>query len=138
MAGTFSDFLELEVLDQIFGAAAYTAPVTLYVGLWTSPLTDASTSLTAGEVSGGSYARVAVTNNKTNWSVAAAGALANDVAFTFPQASGSWGTVTYMGIFDVASGAGNMLGWADLVTAKAVGSGDTAQFAIGDIDITLD
>lgn len=135
--GSFNDFLENEILDQIFGAQAYTAPATLYIGLWTSALTDASTGSTAGEVSGGSYARVAFTNNKTNWTTASGGALDNAVAITFAQATASWGTVSYVGICDAAT-VGNMLGWAALTTAKAVGSGDTAQFAVGALDVTLD
>ena len=138
MAGSFSDFLELEVLDHVFGAAAYTAPVTIYVGLWTSALTDASTGATAGEVSGGSYARVAVTNNATNFPAASAGAKSNGTAVTFPTATASWGTVTYVGLLDsVTLGAGNLLAWADLTTSKTISSGDTASFAAGDIDFTL-
>ena len=35
MAG-FSDYLEDKVLDHVFGGTAYTAPSTLYVGLYTS------------------------------------------------------------------------------------------------------
>ena len=41
------------------------------------------------------------------------------------------------GIFDAAT-AGNLLYWADLTVSKTVGSGDTAEFAVGDIDITED
>jgi hypothetical protein len=137
MAGTFSDFLENELLDHVFAAASYSPPATHYIGLWTSALSDSSDSLSAGEVSGGSYARVAVTANATNWPAAAAGAIANGVQFNFPTATGSWGTVTYGGIFDVASGAGNMLAWFDLTASKTIGSGDDSNFAVGDIDITL-
>ena len=136
MAGSFSDFLELEVLDHVFGAAAYTAPVTIYVGLWTAALADASTGSTANEVSGGSYARVAVTNNATNFPAASAGAKSNGTAVTFPAATASWGTVTHVGLLDAAS-AGNLLAWADLTTSKTISSGDTASFAVGDIDFTL-
>ena len=136
MAGSFSDFLELEVLDHVFGAAAYTAPVTIYVGLWTAALADASTGSTANEVSGGSYARVAVTTNATNFPAASAGAKSNGTAVTFPAATASWGTVTHVGLLDAAS-AGNLLAWADLTTSKTISSGDTASFAVGDIDFTL-
>ena len=136
MAGSFSDFLELEVLDHVFGAAAYTAPVTIYVGLWTAALTDASTGSTASEVSGGSYARVAVTNNATNFPAASAGAKSNGTAVTFPAATASWGTVTHVGLLDAAT-TGNMLAWADLTTSKTISDGDTASFAVGDIDFTL-
>lgn len=64
-------------------------------------------------------------------------AIANDGAITFPTASASWGTVTHFGVFD-ASTAGNLLYWGALTTSKAVGSGDTASFAVGELDVTLD
>ena len=35
MAGSFSDFLELELLDHVFGNASYSAPATISFGLWT-------------------------------------------------------------------------------------------------------
>lgn len=76
MAGSFSDFLELEVLDHVFGNAAYTAPATISFGLWTATLTDASTGATAGEPAGSGYDRVDMTNNSTNFPAAAPGAFA--------------------------------------------------------------
>ena len=135
--GSFSNFLENEVLDHLFGKATYTAPATLYVGLWKAALSDSSSGSTANEVSGGSYVRKAVTNNNTNWPTASGGAKANGTAITFVTATASWGTVTYFAILDAAS-AGNILGWGQLTVAKTIGSGDTASFAVGDLDITLD
>ena len=35
---SFSNYLENKVLLHVFGATAYTAPATLYVGLYTSTL----------------------------------------------------------------------------------------------------
>ena len=134
MAGSFSNFLELELLDHVFGAAAYTAPATLYVALYTAAPSDTGGGT---EVTGGAYARVAVTNNATNFPAAAAGAKANGTAITFPTATANWGTVVAFGILD-ASGGGNLLAWADLTASKAVNSGDTASFAVNDLDITLD
>ncbi len=140
--GSFSDFLELKLLDHVFSAATYTAPVTVYVGLVTTLPNDASTSgaLTPGvEVSGGAYARVAVTNNATNWPAAAAGAKANGTAITFPAPTANWGVVVGFFIADVASGAGNILAWGSITPNKTVNNGDPApSFAIGDLDLTLD
>jgi hypothetical protein len=133
VAGSFSDFLELELLDHVFGNAAYTAPATLYVSLFTATPSDTGGGT---EATGGSYARVAVTNNATNWPAAAAGAKANGTAITFPTASASWGVVTQFGIHD-ASTAGNLLVWGDLTASKTIDSGDTASFAVGELDITL-
>ena len=137
--GSFSDYLEKEILDHVLGGADYSRPATVYIGLWTAALNDASTGSTANEVSGGSYARKSVTNNSTNWP-AASGTTAtksNGTAITFVTATASWGTVTHFAILDAAT-AGNILGWAQLTASKAIGSGDTASFAIGDLDVTLD
>ena len=135
--GSFSDYLELEILDHILGGADYARPATVYIGLWTSALSDASTGSSAGEVSGGAYARVSVTNNNTNWPAASSGAKANGTAITFTQATAGWGTVTHFAILD-ASTAGNILGWGALTASKTIENGDTASFAIGDLDVTLD
>lgn len=134
MAGSFSNFLELELLDHVFGNAAYSAPATLYVALFTATPSDTGGGT---EVSGGSYARKDVTNNATNFPAAAAGAKSNGTAITFVTATASWGVVTQFGIFD-ASTNGNLLAWGDLTASKTVDSGDTVSFAVGDLDITLD
>jgi len=133
--GSFTNFLENEILDHIFGNAAYSSPATLYVGLSTSSITDAGGNIT--EPVGGSYARVAITNNATNFPAASGGAKSNGTEITFPSATGSWGTVIDFFISDAASG-GNILGYGTLSIPKAISSGDTAKFAVGDLDITLD
>jgi len=139
MAGTFSDFLELELLDHVFGAAAYTAPATLSFGLWTATLSDTSTGATAGEPSGNGYDRVDVTNNATNFPAAAAGAKSNGTAISgWAAVGGNWGTITHGAATDSSTpGAGNITGWFDLTVSKVINDGDTASFAIGDFDVTL-
>ncbi|HWO72743.1 MAG TPA: hypothetical protein VNN21_04225, partial [Dehalococcoidia bacterium] len=67
---------------------------------------------------------------------ASGGAKSNGAAITFPQATANWGTVVAFGIFDASTG-GNLIAWADLMSSVAVNSGQTAQFAVGDLDITL-
>lgn len=134
MSGSKSDFLENELLDHVLGNAAYSAPATVYVALYTGAPTDAGGGT---EVSGGSYARSAVTNNATNWPAASGGAKANGTEITFPEATGDWGEVVAFGIFDAES-AGNLLYWADLTANKTINSGDTAKFAVGELDVTED
>jgi hypothetical protein len=136
MAGTKSNYLEDEILDHILSAATWTAPATTYIGLWTAALSDTSTGATAGEVSGGSYARVALTNNATNWPASSAGAKSNGIAIDFGTASANWGTVTHFCIVDSASGAGNILYHGDLTASKVINNGDSAQFPIGDLDVS--
>jgi hypothetical protein len=134
VAGSFSDYLELEVLDHVFGAATYTPPATIYVALFTVAPTDAGGGT---EVSGGGYARLGVTNNATNFPAASSGAKTNGTDFTFGTATGAnWGTVVAVGLFDALSG-GNLLAWADLTVNKSVDDGDTASFPAGDLDFTL-
>jgi len=106
------------------------------VGLWTASLSDSSTGSTAGEPSGGSYARVSVTNNSSNFDAASGGATANTNLITFPMATASWGTVTYVGICDASTG-GNLIAYADLGTSISVAQYDTVIFKPGDLDITL-
>lgn len=133
MAGK-SDYLENAVLAKVFNATAFPATATIHVALFTAAPTDAGGGT---EVATGSYARVAVTANTTNFPAPSGGAIANGTAITFPTASASWGVVTHFGLFD-ASTAGNLLYWGALTASKTVDSGDTVSFAIGDLDVTED
>lgn len=133
--GSFSDFLEDELLDHVFGNASYTAPASTYIALSTADPLDTGAGLT--EPVGNGYARVNFTNNATNWPAASGGAKSNGTAITFATATGSWGTVTHVAIMDASSG-GNMLAHDDLTTSKAITTDDTASFPVGDLDITLD
>lgn len=134
MAGSKSNFLELELLDHVLGAAVYTAPGTVHVALYTAAPTDAGGGT---EVTGGSYARVGVTNNATNWPAAAAGAKSNGTVITFPTATADWGTIVAFAILDAGSG-GNFLYWATLTANRDVLTGDVASFAIGTLVVTED
>lgn len=136
MPSGFSDYFENKVVGYLFGNVAYSLPATYYVGLWTASLSDSSTGSTAGEPSGGAYARVAVTNNSSNFDAASGGATANTNLITFPMATASWGTVTYVGICDASTG-GNLIAYADLGTSISVAAYDTVIFKPGDLDITL-
>lgn len=134
MAGSKSDYLENEILDHVLGGADYSRPGTVYIALYTVAPTDAGGGT---EVSGGDYARVAVTNNTTNWPAASSGSKSNGTAFTFTQATADWGTVVAFGILDALT-SGNLLYWGDLTASKSVESGDTAEFAASGITITED
>ena len=134
MAGGKSDFLELELLDHVLGNAAYSAPATVYIALYTATPSDAGGGT---EVSGGSYVRKSVANNATQWPAAAAGAKANGEIIEFVEASADWGEIQAFGIFDAES-AGNLMYWGPISPFKTVLSGDTAKFPVGDIDITED
>lgn len=141
MAGSLSDYLEKKLQDHVFGNTSYSAPATLYLALFTD--SNTATQRDAGtvtEVTGGSYARVAVTNNTTNFpNASGVTALKNlHVAQTFPTPSANWGTCNAWGIYD-ASTSGNLLCWGDLTTPRTINNGDGApSFAIDALNGTLD
>jgi hypothetical protein len=108
---------------------------TLYVGL----LTDMTNYLTVNpatftEVTGGSYARVAIAD--TNWTGPASdSSFANTAALAFPAPTANWGTVIGAAIFD-ASTAGNLLFYMPLLSPKLINNGDTApRFEAGQLRI---
>jgi hypothetical protein len=129
MAGSFTDYLEDKILKHVFTNTAYTSPTTIYVGLFTAAPTDAGGGT---EISGSGYTR-----KSAAFTVSGTGTLAtNSAAIDFDAATGSWGTVVAMAVFD-ASTAGNMLAWADLTTSKTIATGDILRIPSGDLDITL-
>lgn len=102
-----TDARERTVADSQFGGGATTwAPATWYLGLSTTTPNDDGSNFT--EPSGGSYARVAVTNNSTNFPAASTSSgtttKTNGADFTFPDPTGSWGLITYAGWFTASSG----------------------------------
>lgn len=129
-----SNALENSVLDHILGGPDYTRLATVYVALYNTDPTDADTGT---EVTGTSYARVAVTNNATNWPAASGGSKSNGTAITFPTAGGTWTQANYFGIRSASSG-GVLLYSGALTTAKTATSGDTISFAVGALTITED
>jgi hypothetical protein len=134
MAG-FVNAIENAVLNHIFGKTAYTAPATYYIGLSTS--NPGETGSLAGEPSGNAYARVAVTNNTTNFPNAENGSKSNGVQITFPEATGDWGAITHFFIADALT-AGNVVAYGALFAAKSIESGDIFYFDVADLIIELD
>lgn len=127
-----SDYLEAEIAELIFGISAFSAPANVYIGLFTAAPSDSGGGT---EVTGGSYARAAVTNDATKWDLIA-GNIENQDAITYATATANWGTVTHFGIFDAASG-GNLLWHGALTSSSTVNNGGTYRIAVGDISITF-
>jgi hypothetical protein len=125
-------YLRNKILDHMLGGGDYTRPATVYLALFT-----AAPGIGGGgtEVAGGSYARVAVTNDATNWPAASAGQKSNGLALTYAQATASWGTVTHAALFDAATG-GNMLHFTTLPSPRTVQNGDTPSWAVGSLVLT--
>lgn len=137
MAAT--DARERSIADSQFGGGATTwAPATWFLGLSTTTPNGDGTGFT--EPVGGSYARVSITNNATNFPVASTSSgttsKASGIAFTFANPTGTWGIVTYWGFFTASSG-GTPEYTGQLDTPITIKNGNTpVQFDIGQLVTT--
>jgi len=122
-----SNYAENEMLDHMLGTGSFTAPSNVFLSLWTSDPTDAGSGT---ELSGSGYVRKDI-----NFGAASSGVATSSGVVTFDTASGSWGTVTHIGIHDAVS-SGNLLFHGALTASKAIASGDVFQVANGAITIT--
>lgn len=143
-AQALSDYVENNTIDYVFRAQAWTIGANMYVGLSTAACSDSSVGT---EVTGGSYARVAVTRSLANWagtqsagsttaSSGTGGVTSNNAAISFPTPTAGWGTVTHFFISDAAS-AGNLFICQALTVSKTINTGDTVSFPIASITVTL-
>lgn len=125
---SFTNDLETRVLQWALTNGSPTRPTAWYVGLFTAAPGEAGGGT---EVSGGSYVREAVT-------FTVSGNLAtNSAAIEWPTATGTWGTITHVAVFDALT-SGNMLVYASLTSSKTIASGDVLRIPAGDLDVTLD
>lgn len=119
------------VLNAFFRGAATGFPATLYFELYTVAPTDAGGGT---PVAGGSYARVAMVANTTNFAAASGGSPSSNsnlVAIAWPGPTANWGTVVSLGILSAAS-AGTLWRWTNLTIPKTINNGDPApSLAIG-------
>ena len=123
-----SNYLENALINATLRNTTYTSVATVYVSLWTSDPTDAGSGT---EVSGGSYARTAVT-----FAAPSNGVTTNSADVTFPTCTSAWGTVGWIGINDAAT-SGNLLYHSPLDTSKTIDSGDIFKISTGNLSVTL-
>ena len=123
-----SNYLENALINATLRNTSYSSPATVYVALYTTDPTDADTGT---EVSGGSYARTAVT-----FGAPSNGVSTNSAAVEFPTCTSSWGTITHIGIRD-ASTSGNLLYHTALDVSKAIDVDDIFRITTGNLSVTL-
>ncbi len=134
--GSLSDYVEKKLLDHVLKTADWTQPTNLYVGLSTAdPLDDASG---IAEPSGFAYARV----NHDSWDAAVTRATENSGTVSFPEATGSWGTVTHFFVCNHATNTTfgtdvELIAHGQLSASKAIGNGDNASFQDAAITISF-
>jgi hypothetical protein len=125
-----SDYAEKAMLDWLLGGATPTRPTTRHLALFTAAPSDSGGGT---EVSTGGYARQTIT-----FAAAATpgGTCANDAVESFTASGANYGTVTHIGIFDAAT-SGNLLAHGAMTVSRTVNDGDTLNFAIGSVVLTL-
>lgn len=125
-----SDYAEKLLLDWMMTTGSATRPTTWYVALYTAAPSDSGGGT---EVSGSGYARQSVTFSAAS---SPGGTTSNSGAVTFTASGGNWGVISHIGIFDNSSG-GNLLWHGSMTASKTINDGDTLEFAIGNIDLTI-
>tara|TARA_R100001460_G_scaffold12376_1_gene28477 strand:+ start:1334 stop:1726 length:393 start_codon:yes stop_codon:yes gene_type:complete len=125
-----SDYAEKLLLDYAMTDGSVTRPTAWYVALYTSAPSDSGGGT---EVSGSGYSRQSVTFAAAT---SGAGTTSNTNAQTFTASGGAFGTVVAIGIHDASSG-GNLLWHGNMTASKTIADGDTLEFSIGNIDLTL-
>jgi hypothetical protein len=143
---TLSNYLENQIIDWLIRGQAFVPPTTLYIGLMTTAGSDVAPGV---EVTGGSYARVAIPSSLVNWAATNAasstavssgtsGTTSNNIPIVFPIPTANWGNVVEFGVFDAATN-GNLLWRAALEVPTSIFLGDTAPtFANTALSFQLD
>ena len=117
-----TNYLKNALRGHVWKNTAYTSPATIYVALYTSETTDAGGGT---EVTGGSYARQAVT-----WTDGTAGVCSNTAAVVFSAMPAA--TITHFAMHDALTG-GNMLAHDSLKLPRVVAAGQPVQFDAGEL-----
>lgn len=130
---TMSNYLENKLIDHTLRGITYVAPSTTYAALLTVSPDDTNTIV---EVTGGSYSRVAIPSNTTNWSgtqgngttttsSGTSGTTTNNNVLTFNAPTANWGTIVGVALMDAATG-GNVLLQGNLSESITVNAGGPA------------
>lgn len=125
---SISTYLENAILNHTLRNTPFTAPTTVYIGLF---LTDPTEDDTGTEVSGIAYARQPAT-----FVAPVAGSTSNAADIEFPIAGSNWGTITHLGVYDASSG-GNLLYHGPFTVSKVIQTGDQFVIRNQDLDITI-
>lgn len=126
-----SDDAEALLLDWLMTAGTATRPTAWYVALYTAAPSDSGGGT---EVSTGGYARQSVTFAAAS---SPGGTTSNSGTVSFTASGADYGTVTHIGIHSASSGSGNLLWHGAMTASKTIADGDTLEFSIGNIDLTL-
>ena len=130
-----SNYLRTDIGAKYLNGLAGSGTLTLFLAAFVGNMAADETGGTEHTIGVDGYARVAI--GTSQFAESPAGTFTNISAFSFPVASGSWGSIASIGVYDAASG-GNMILFDDLTGgAVTVGTGITLTIPIGDLDVTV-
>jgi len=136
MAGK-STYREDKQLNWMKGTAFGAAPATVYVALFTTAPADDGTG--GVEVSGGSYARAAITTS-TGFSAISGGTaphqISNAATVTFATPTANLGTIVAFGVYDALT-TDNLL-YSNTISSQVINNGVVASFAAGALIVSED
>lgn len=123
----FTSYTDNKLIDHLLGSGTYTKPSALYVALFVG---DPSSGGTEVSTSGSAYSRQSAAFTISG------GTATNTAALEWSTATSSWGTISWVAIYD-ASSAGNMLATAQLTSSKTIASGDVFRIPASNLSVTL-
>lgn len=122
------------IMNKLMNNAVLTQPSSYYLAL-SSTLPAIDGSNITEPVSLG-YARVVSPSDSSTWSTSTTNTLSNLIAFTFPESTGSWGTMGWFVLFDALT-SGNAWFFGALSPSVAVAANTEVRFAAGSLVVTM-
>lgn len=128
---SMTPYLQARLAEESVGTSDYEAPEETYLGLFTVTPTDVSYGT---ELAGLGYVRRIIA-----WGDASQidGTMANTSQLLFGPATGPWGILTGIAIFDAEEG-GNMLYYGSITNPQNIAEGDIYELAPESVTIILD
>jgi len=123
-----------KIADHLFGNSSLGLPSTWYVAVSSTAPQANGTGVT--EPTDPAYARIAISNNKTNFSTASNGTLANLLEKQFPESTINQGTLTHWAIYDALSG-GNFWYYGALTNSRNVEVATVLKLPVGELQVTV-
>lgn len=129
--GSLSNFAENFLLTHLCNTAQ-TPAATIYVALCTADPGETATAVTNEVVVANGYARTPVT-----FGAAASRRVVQSGAVTFPQATGTWGTISHWNLVSTASGAGDSYAYGSFVGSFAPVNGNTPTIPSTELEVEI-
>lgn len=139
MSNNFSNFLEQQLLGHTLLGSIFTPANTLFLSLATTIasdgdfFTEVSTSL--------GYTRMPLTRASVLTGITSAPqhTVATSQDISFPTATGTWGNIVGIGIYDSdVIGAGNLYYWGTIPVPRQINPGGEIVVPAGDMTIKMD